>query len=85
MIKQIHLPTNFEMSSYESQMIHADAPGMKAEAEKKRENFRVWIQEVEAELDQALNDGFGIVAQYVTKDKNVNLVVFVLHKMEAAS
>ncbi len=82
MIQQIQLPISYELSGYENQMLNVGEPRTTEQVNQKQEHFGAWFQEVEGKLDQALNEGFSIVAQYPTKHKSVNFIVFVMHKSE---
>ena len=84
MIKRITLPVLTITPGYIAQKAEWDDETKNA-LNKRNIAFQEQINQAEAELDDALNDGFQYVTQYEAKSSSHESIVFVLHKKPVIS
>lgn len=80
MIKQITMPTMIKTHSIDAQLVHAGVPEHVERHEKRVQTLRESVTAAEAELDEALNDGYKLFDKYTVETPLSVGVVFILHK-----
>lgn len=81
-VKQVTMVKTIKTNQYEAQFI---ANGHKESVERHQQRLHVMREEIElaeAELDDLLNNGFQIVAQYESETRDFTAVTFVLHRID---
>jgi hypothetical protein len=79
MIIQVMMPTTIKSSDLQEEMAQYDERAKKNIMER-RGRYAQLIQEAEAQIDEALNEGYQLLTQYIVKEIDCDSVTFVLWK-----